>query len=262
MSVQYIQYASDLHLEFPENSRYLKRKPIKPVADVLVLAGDILPFVLLKNHMDFWKYVSDHFQSTYWLPGNHEYYHFDISLKSGVIDEQILENVYLVNNTTKILNNCQLIFSTMWTKIGTQHELAIQNTLSDFHLVKNGKNRFSIRDFNQLHTESKTFLSSALQSATHAPKVVFTHHVPTFMNYPPQYRGSVLNDGFAVEMHDFIESSGAKYWIYGHSHANTPDFTIGNTKLCTNQLGYVSHNEHQSFRHDAVVQLFQNSETL
>ncbi len=77
--------------------------------------------------------------------------------------------------------------------------------------------------------------------------VTVSHHVPTFLNYPEQYKGDVLNDAFAVELFDFIEKSDIDYWIFGHHHENTPGFMIGNTKMLTNQLGYVKYNENILF---------------
>ena len=38
-----IQYMSDLHMEFAENSRYLKHNEFPVTGDVLVLAGDMWP---------------------------------------------------------------------------------------------------------------------------------------------------------------------------------------------------------------------------
>ena len=55
-----IQYMSDLHLEFRENSRYLKHNELPVTGDVLVLAGDI--FYLrdrIAPMMKFWIWASD-----------------------------------------------------------------------------------------------------------------------------------------------------------------------------------------------------------
>lgn len=250
-----IQYYSDLHLEFPENREFLKLNPLKPEGEILLLVGDIVPFAVMEKYNDFFNYVSDNFKLTYWIPGNHDYYYFDAAVKSGVLNEKIRDNVYLVNNVAIYHDDVRFIFSTLWAKINPSNEWNMQQSLSDFQVIKFNGERFSPSHFNQLHQDCFNFIQEEVKKP-HSGKTVFaTHYVPTFFNYPEKYKGDALNEGFAVELFYFIEASNADYWIYGHHHCNTPDFTIGKTQLLTNQLGYVKYGEHQDFRPDRFFNL-------
>ena len=242
-----IQYCSDLHLEFGQNKAYLRANPLLPCADILVLAGDIVPFAVRKEHDDFFRFAAKNFKYTYWLPGNHEYYGADIAAKSGSLMEKIKPNVFLVNNVSVVLNSIRLVFSTLWGTISAANDWMIEKSVSDFTAIRYSNYRFSAPVFNQLHQDSMTFLTSELAIRKDEDLIVVTHHVPTFFNYPTKYKGSTLNEAFGIELFDFIEGSGANYWIYGHHHVNTPDFAIGDTKLLTNQLGYVQQGEHLLF---------------
>lgn len=94
-----IQYCSDLHLEFPVNKKYLKANPIESEGEILLLAGDVIPFAEMEKENDFFNFLSDSFEHTYWIPGNHEYYRSDISEITGEFHERIRGNVSLLNNT-------------------------------------------------------------------------------------------------------------------------------------------------------------------
>lgn len=242
-----IQYASDLHLEFSQNKKFLLENPLQPVGDILILAGDIVPFGSVEEHADFFNYIADHFQTTFWIPGNHEYYYYDLATKSGILHEAIRSNVFLVNNISVISRNVRFIFSTMWSKITIAHQYAIERGMNDFRLISYKGRRFSTQDFNRLHEESMLFIRESLETKVSEQTIVVTHHVPTFMNYPPMFKGDALNDAFAVELFGLIEAIGPAYWIYGHHHYNQPDFEIGSTILSSNQLGYVQNQEHRLF---------------
>ncbi|MBE0637198.1 MAG: metallophosphoesterase [Bacteroidales bacterium] len=250
-----IQFASDLHLEFPKNKEFLKANPLQPSGEVLILAGDIVPFAIMDKHNDFFDYVSTHFQQTWWIPGNHEYYRSDITQRSGTMQERIRNNVHLVNNITLFRNNIRFIFSSLWSKINPGCEWEIEKGISDFQLIKYKGARFTSNHYNDLHEESLDFLKTELKEPSFGKTIVVTHHAPTFNKYPEKYQGDILNGAFAVELSDLIVTSQADCWIYGHIHYMVPDYYIGKTKMISNQLGYVEFGEHKLFRSDKIIKL-------
>jgi predicted phosphohydrolase len=248
------QYCSDLHLEFRENKQYLTDHPLVPCGKILLLAGDIVPFAVMNKHAGFFDFIADHFDTVYWLPGNHEYYHSDLADRCGVLNEKVRRNVFLVNNVAIYHGDVRLIFSTLWSVISPANQWAIQQGMSDFRLIKYQGRSFTAADFNEQHATCRNFLETEL-GRKHENTIVVSHHLPTLLNYPERFKGDVLNEGFATELFDLVEGSNARYWIYGHHHQYIPEFSIGSTKLVNNQLGYVKYDEHRMFDHKAVITL-------
>ncbi len=218
-----------------------------PVGDILLLAGDVVPFAEMDKHTAFFDFLSHNFEAVYWVPGNHEYYGSDIAERSGSMDEAIRSNVFLVNNHTVLNDGLKLVFTTLWSEINPLREFEIERGMSDFYQIRDDGGKFRAAKYTQLHANAMAFLGGELSKPHDGKTIVVTHHVPTFMHYPEQYKFSVLNTAFATELHDFIATSAISHWLYGHHHSNIPDFTIGNTQVVTNQLGYVEYGEHAHF---------------
>ncbi len=251
-----IQYASDLHLEFSDNYSYLKNNPLKPVGDILVLAGDIgyLNDDNYKNH-PFWDWAADNFNQVVVAVGNHELYkYYDLAQMPQGLVCSIRDNVKCYYNAVVRVDNTDLIVSTLWAKIELEDAFTTERGVSDFHRILYDEERLTWDKFNEEHDKCLSFIKTAVAGSDAEHIVVVTHHVPSFRLSSPDFEGSRINGAFTVELEDYIETSPIDYWIYGHSHRNI-DAIIGRTRCVTNQLGYVFHNEHLAFDPTKIVEI-------
>ncbi len=251
-----IQYASDLHLEFSDNYSYLKRNPLKPVGDILVLAGDI-GYLNDDNYSThpFWDWASENYQQVIVAVGNHELYkYYDLAKIPHGLVCSIRDNVKCYYNVVVRIENVDFVISTLWAKIKLEEAYLTERGVADFHRILYNRDRLTWEKFNREHDQCFQFIQNEVSKSTAEHIIVITHHVPSFQLASPDFSGSKISGAFTVELEQYIETSPIEYWIYGHSHRNI-DKTIGKTKCISNQLGYVSHNEHHTFNIERMIEI-------
>lgn len=245
-----IQYASDLHLEFADNWRYLKAHPLDVAGDILVLAGDI-GYLGDDNYTKhpFWDWASEHYCQVICCMGNHEFYKFyDIATLEDGYCLEIRHNVHSYYNAVVRIDDIDIIVSTLWAHIPLREAYYTEQVISDFRRIRYNDELLSFADFNREHERCLRFIEHTLQESDAKHKIVVTHHVPSFKMQCPKFADSLANGAFTVELEEFIQNNPIDYWIFGHSHYNV-DAKIGNTQCLSNQLGYVFHGEHTTFDH-------------
>lgn len=239
-----IQYASDLHLEFAENSRYLEEHPLQVTGDVLVLAGDVCYLGNNCARHPFWDWAADNYQQVVVVAGNHEFYDgFDMDGLHDGWTYKIRPNVAYHYNDVIRIGDADLILTTLWSHIRIEDSGATQMRVNDFRRIRCGDKPLDWVRFNEEHHRCFHFLNDRVKSSMAKHVVVATHHLPSFSLLPPEFKGSNINGAFVVDLDGFIAANEVDYWIYGHSHRNI-DAQIGATRCVSNQLGYVRADEH------------------
>ena len=231
-----IQYISDLHLESLNNRMFFKKYPVQPCADYLVLAGDIIPLNQIDPINFFLDHISQVFSKVFWVPGNHEFYGSDYqSYQSCNIP--IRENVFLINSQSVILEEYELLCSTLWSNLDLNKRWFLQYHINDFKYIKYQKDYIDALDYNAFHIDALSSLENKLQTANPSKTIVVTHHCPVMLSIPEQENFSTV---YGSSLEDLIVKYQPLYWIYGHTHTANEMINIRNTSLITNQLDKAS----------------------
>ncbi|MBQ2513945.1 MAG: metallophosphoesterase [Bacteroidales bacterium] len=247
-----IQFVSDLHLEFPENRTFLEDHPLEVTGDILLVAGDTAYLDLPDSKEDtysryaFWNWASEKYQRVIVCFGNHDFYgHYDLTTIPDGYCKQIRPNVHAYYNGVAKIGDVDIIVSTLWAHIAPENSYLTERGVNDFYRIRYNSYRLSSDTFNLEHERCLQFVKKAVSESKARFKIVLTHHVPTRLCTAPEFRESLINGAFSVELGVYIAGTDIDYWIYGHSHRNI-DAQIGNTYILSNQLGYVSYAEHRT----------------
>lgn len=159
-----VQYASDLHLEFEVNRRFVLEGGIKPAGDVLVLAGDVANLFALSSYDAFWDWCAKNWAQTIFVPGNHDYYGAWPSREAmlGPLRLAIRPNVHCCLNTVMRLENVDFVCSTLWSRVSPEETRQVQSLLLDFKEIAVEERLLTVADYNALFESSWRFVQKAV----------------------------------------------------------------------------------------------------
>ncbi len=251
-----IQLVSDLHLEFPENRKWLKQNPLIPKGDILLMAGDVVTDKKKKKARFFYDQITKDFSFIISAMGNHEFYSGTIDYAYPKYKSNIAKNFIRLNNHSYVIEDVKIIVSTLWGFVPDDNIVTVSRYLNDYHKIWHENDYpLNVGDTNTYHKISVGYITEELKKPFAGKIVIMTHHMPSLKcltNRPPR---EDLNGAYASNLDNLILSNpNIVYWFTGHSH----DFnitTIGNTQIIRNPMGYVCDNQQEDFRRDFVVEL-------
>lgn len=236
-----IQILSDLHLEFHKDQGVSFINSLNDNCDVLILAGDITSYSLLKLTLNRF---CNKFKDVVYVLGNHEYYYSDKSEVNSIMMEACEEksNLHWLNNSIKSIDGVRFVGNTMWFK---EDPLAPFNLMHDFSKIRDLSN-WVYKENN----ETLNFLRKEILPGD----VVVTHHLPSYKSVDPFYKNSRLNSFFVCDVEDIIADKSPKLWIHGHTHSSL-DYTIEDTRILCNPFGYLNYELNPKFKDELIVEL-------
>jgi len=266
-----IQYASDLHLEM----RQSWSKILKPVAPILVLAGDIGD-PTSQDYRSFLDWCGSQWKATFIVAGNHEFYnssscykwkhlvHVDTHAERlaecrRVADMVVTRNVHFLQQRRVDLDGVAFLGATLWTDLSApaDADIAVRN-MNDYQKIATATatatpEAITPIDTTDWHRADYRWLDHEIKTCEESgtPAVVITHHLPSYSLIASRWTDHPINSAFASRSDALIRSP-VKAWIAGHTHAGTVQ-NRNNIALLINPLGYPG--ERGTFKSSCTVEI-------
>lgn len=252
--------ASDLHLEHDINIKLTNDQQ----ADVLILAGDIVPISLLQHgkhrnkYIQFFKDAAAQFKIVLYVVGNHEYYGGDVSTDVNSAREILgsINNLTILDDEDFSMAGVTFIGSTLWTDFDDRDPIKMmvaKRTMNDYKAVEYSGNPVSFRrqdgtftsrpakltpeDTAEFYQISYDFIDNVAQICQEKV-VVIAHHAPSYLSSHARYAGDPLSSAFCSDSTDLMERNpNIKLFIHGHTH-DSFDYLVYDTRVICNPRGY------------------------
>jgi predicted phosphohydrolase len=229
-----IHLLSDLHTEFAAFD------PPRTDADVVVLAGDTSTG--MKGIALAKAWFPD--LPVLYVAGNHEYYGESIPrLNHKLRAAADAAGVHFMENRELVIGGVRFLGCTLWTDFelfGERHHsmAAAQAAMNDFRLIRvdPAYRRFNPADARTIHHHSLHWLMERLDEPFNGATVIVTHHAPSLRSVNPPYREHPATPAYATDL-EWLLDGRAALWVHGHTHLCV-DYTIGGTRVVSNQRGY------------------------
>lgn len=239
-----IAILSDLHVEFQDFEPPAESRS----ADVVVLAGDIHNGVAALH----WARRRFPDQCIVQVAGNHEFFGACWQTLLGEMRQaaQALDIRFLENDTT-IVGGVQFFGATLWTdfelyacvgrplQIDAESAKALmQRRMLDYSLIRwrePPERTLTPDDTVLMHLQSRRWLADGLARPFEGPRIVVTHHLPSWRSVAPAFVRAASNTAFASDLDAFFGP--VSLWVHGHTH-HSFNYQAGRTRIVANPRGY------------------------
>lgn len=234
-----IQLLSDLHFEFMKDGGQKFVENLDPAGvDVLLLAGDILPVTSTLRARLTLEAICKRYPHVVYVPGNHEYYgsrpiDVDTSLVLLCRGKDAIPNLeVLYPGDTWEHEGKRFLGGTLWFA-DDRNNRHYKDLLNDFSLIPG---------LEPWCYEQSDSLADFLRQDLRKGDIVVTHHLPSMMSVPDEFRLSSTNRFFVRELGELIREREPALWVHGHTHKSC-DYMLGATRVACNPRGYYEENK-------------------